>query len=204
VKTLIKICGLSDAAMVDAAIDAGADAVGFVFAESVRQVGAREAAALGARVPEEVRKVAVMLHPTDAEWLAVMEIFQPDILQTDVADFKQLDVPDDIGRWPVMREGMKYAGGDFPPVFVYEGPSSGSGETVDWRQAERLARRGDMVLAGGLSADNVAEAIRAVSPYGVDVSSGVESAPGQKDIGKIREFIETVRAVESSTQEAML
>jgi phosphoribosylanthranilate isomerase len=100
-----------------------------------------------------------------------------------------------------MREGDAASGDVCPEIFVYEGQASGSGETVNWQQAARLARRGNMVLAGGLGLDNVAEAIREVAPFGVDVSSGVESAPGKKDTHKICAFIEAVKAVSSLGEE---
>jgi len=200
-KPLVKICGLSDAASVDAAIDAGADAVGFVFAESVRRVSAKHAVRIAAHVPAHIRKVAVMLHPTAAQWQEVRSIFQPDILQTDSADFEHLEVPDGIGRWPVLRESQAHANYAWPDVFVYEGTASGTGERVDWQLAAQHARRGKMVLAGGLDSNNVAEAIRAVAPFGVDVSSGVEAAPGKKDAAKIRAFIQAAKAAGSTDEE---
>jgi phosphoribosylanthranilate isomerase len=79
---------------------------------------------------------------------------------------------------------------------LYEGAKSGQGETVDWSRAAKIAERGNMILAGGLGPDNVADAIRAVRPWGVDVSSGVESAPGQKDPRLIQAFITAARAAE--------
>jgi phosphoribosylanthranilate isomerase len=191
---LVKICGLRHIAMVNVAVEAGADAVGFVFAESVRQVTARHAAFIAANVPEQVLRVAVMLHPSAEEWDEVQAIFCPDVLQTDAADFDRLDVPDDIARWPVIREGEVTAEEELPKTFVYEGKTSGQGETVDWSTARKLAERAQLILAGGLSQDNVAEAIRQVGPYGVDVSSAVESAPGEKDPDLIRDFVQTVRA----------
>ncbi len=191
---LVKICGLKYAATVDAAVEAGADAVGFVFAKSVRQVTARHAAFIATNVPEHVLRVAVMMHPGADEWEEVQAIFCPDVLQTDAQDFLELDVPDDITRWPVVREGTVAGNGDLPNTFVYEGKTSGRGETVDWGIAASLAARKQIILAGGLSQENVAEAIRQVAPYGVDVSSAVESSPGKKDPELIRAFIDTVRA----------
>ena len=99
---MVKICGLKYAATVDAAVEAGADAVGFVFAKSVRQVTARHAAFIAANVPEHVVRVAVMMHPSADEWEEVQVIFCPDVLQTDAEDFQQLDIADDITRWPVV------------------------------------------------------------------------------------------------------
>ncbi len=190
---LVKICGLKHVATVDAAVKAGADAVGFVFAKSVRQVTARHAAFIAANVPEHVVRVAVMMHPSADEWEEVQTIFCPDVLQTDAEDFQQLDVPDDITRWPVVREGTVSENGDLPNTFVYEGKTSGQGETVDWSIAASLAARSQLILGGGLSQENVAEAIRQVGPFGVDVSSAVESSPGEKDPELIRAFIDTVR-----------
>ncbi len=190
---LVKICGLRHVASVDAAVEAGAGAVGFVFAKSVRQVTARHAAFIAANVPENVLRVAVMKHPSSDEWEEVRTIFCPDVLQTDADDFLELDVPDDIARWPVIREGANAESGDVPDTFVYEGKTSGQGETVDWGIAASLATRSKLILAGGLSRHNVAEAIRQVAPFGVDVSSAIESSPGTKDPDLIRAFIDTVR-----------
>jgi len=203
-KPLVKICGLSEVVTLRVAIDAGADAVGFVFARSVRQVTPALAAELAAEVPENVARVAVMLHPTVDEWQEVREVFQPDVLQTDLADFSYLEVPQEIVRWPVVREGAAPANDTWPELFVYEGGASGQGQTVDWQLAAQHANSGRMVLAGGLDDRNVSDAIRAVQPYGVDVSSGVEVAPGQKDVGKIRAFIEAAHAAAADFEETSI
>jgi phosphoribosylanthranilate isomerase len=99
----------------------------------------------------------------------------------------------------VYREGNKApgtveVGGRVPDTYLYEGARSGSGETVNWGTAAKVAQQGNMILAGGLSVANVAEAIETVRPFGVDVSSAVESAPGQKDSGLIRKFIRAAKA----------
>ena len=194
--TFVKICGIRDADTAAAAAAAGADAVGFVFAKSPRRVTPAEALAAAASLPPTVIKVAVMRHPSSNDWAAVRDTFKPDVLQTDTEDFDDLDVPADVTRWPVLREGGVRSGDALPDVFVYEGPASGSGQTVDWSRAAAIARQGRMILAGGLGPDNVAAAIAAVRPWGVDVSSGVESAPGQKDTELVRNFIGAVRAAE--------
>ena len=196
---LIKICGMTDIVAVEAAVEAGADAVGFVFAESVRRVSMRHAVEMSDYVPVETKRVAVMLHPTTDEWREVKDVFQPDILQTDFKDFDYLDVPERIETWPVMREGDVPE--QLPDTFVYEGKASGSGTNVDWQVAAQIARRGRMILAGGLTPENVLEAIRQVAPFGVDVSSGVESSPGKKDINRIQDFIDAVRAGDSPDEE---
>ena len=201
---LVKICGLTDLVAVTAAVDAGADAIGFVFAESPRRVSVQHAAEISVDVPSGVKRVAVMLHPSIDDWLQVKSDFEPDVLQTDLADFEYLDVPGEIEKWPVLREGAMPAGDSLPDMFVYEGTASGSGDTVDWRLAAQLAKRGRMILAGGLSIENVTAAIRQVAPFGVDVSSGVESAPGEKDTAKISAFIDAARTAGSATEEAMV
>ena len=194
--TFVKICGLRTAEHVDAAIAAGADAVGFVFARSVREITLQLAAGISSNVPSHIRRVAVMLHPTNAEWQQVLQGFSPDVLQTDAEDFAVLDVPTSIETWPVYRQGQSEP--DNEATYVYEGAKSGQGETVDWSLAATTAARGQMILAGGLAAHNIAEAIATVRPFGVDVSSAVESAPGQKDTQLINEFIRAAKAAEKN------
>ena len=189
----VKICGLSSAEHVRAAVAAGADAVGFVFADSVRKVDPAHAAAISNTVPDTIKKVAVMLHPSNKEWRDVLSAFVPDVLQTDNEDFASLEVPASVERWPVFREGQKAPGAE-AETYVFEGARSGSGESVDWTAAAKVAEQGNMILAGGLSISNVGEAIATVKPFGVDVSSAVEAAPGQKDTALIREFIKVAKA----------
>jgi phosphoribosylanthranilate isomerase len=176
--TFVKICGLRDTADVAAAVEAGANAVGFVFyAVSHR----------------DKRKWRSATCPATR---AVLEEFEADIVQTDVQDFSGLELPGHVARWPVLREGSADPGAALPEVFVYEGTNSGAGQPVDWEQASGFALRGRMILAGGLRPDNVPAAVRAVRPWGVDVSSGVERQPGRKDHDLIRQFVSAVRAVE--------
>jgi len=201
---LIKICGMTDASAVTAAVESGADAVGFVFADSVRRISVQQAAKIAAPVPQGIKRVAVMLHPSNDEWQEVRDSFRPDALQTDLADFDYLDVPEGIEKWPVLREGAVADSEHLPGMFVYEGRASGSGEAVNWKVAVQLAMRGKMILAGGLNIANVPDAIREVAPFGVDVSSGVESAPGKKDTTMIQAFIEAVRAAATAAEEAKI
>jgi phosphoribosylanthranilate isomerase len=200
VSWLVKICGMTDKQAVDTAVRAGADAVGFVFAESPRRLTPQQARSISKGISPGVLRVAVMLHPDDDAWREVLDVFQPDVLQTDAADFDYLDVPAHIRRWPVIREGDTVD--TMPTQFVYEGRTSGKGATIDWDLAARLARRGGMILAGGLDARNVGSALARVRPFGVDVSSAVESAPGQKDPQKIRDFINAVRTAQSGMGES--
>ena len=198
----VKICGIRDLAHAETAVEAGADALGFVFAESPRKISPGEASVVTQRLPRGVKRVAVMWHPSNDEWREVLETFHPDSMQTDTEDFDALHVPDTIARWPVIRQlgPDTGAGYEYPaPVsgpFVYEGADSGTGETVDWSRAAAIAERGRMILAGGLTPANVAEAIARVRPWGVDVSSGVELERGVKDSELIRQFIGAVRAAE--------
>jgi phosphoribosylanthranilate isomerase len=82
---------------------------------------------------------------------------------------------------------------------LFEGPVSGSGQTTDWQQAAELARRADVILAGGLNPSNVGDAIRRVRPFGVDVSSGVEASPGIKSIQKMEQFVAAARTAALET-----
>ncbi|HEX3137317.1 MAG TPA: N-(5'-phosphoribosyl)anthranilate isomerase, partial [Casimicrobiaceae bacterium] len=162
----VKICGLTTRDAVEAAVAAGADAVGFVFAPSKRQVTAALATQLAQGVPRRILRVAVMLHPTQSELDDVWSEFRPDVLQTDVGDLQTLRVPMGLGVMPVVRGG----GGvglkpDLQPKhsrLLFEGPVSGVGSTSDWSAAAQLARTTQLVLAGGLNATNIADAIAAV------------------------------------------
>ena len=201
----VKICGLTTPDAVAAAVAAGADAVGFVFAPSKRQVSALQATQLAQGVPRRIPRVAVMLHPTQSQLEEVWSTFRPDVLQTDVEDLQTLRVPMGLGVMPVVRNAVRLEpdpqGSAVGPTLVghprilFEGPVSGVGSTADWHTAARLARTTQLVLAGGLNATNVADAIAAVRPYGVDVSSGVEASPGVKDPVRIHEFVQRARAV---------
>jgi phosphoribosylanthranilate isomerase len=190
--TWIKICGLTSEDAVSAAVTAGADAIGFVFAPSKRQVTAQQAARIARGVPRSVLRVAVMQHPSQALVDEVCTVLEPDVLQTDASDLAGLRVPTHVQLLPVVRDGNDPMS-PLPVRVLYEGKVSGAGETANWKAARTLAESTQLVLAGGLHARNVAAAIALVKPFGVDVSSGVESAPGVKDVRKIEEFISAVR-----------
>jgi phosphoribosylanthranilate isomerase len=189
----IKICGMTSAAGVAAAAAAGADAIGFVLAPSVRRVSTRQAAQLARDVRGQLRCVAVMQHPGQAEVDAAVRELEPDLLQTELEDFAALRLPGELGRLPVVREVRAIAGG-WPSRLMFEGARSGSGAVADWSGAASIARHTQLVLAGGLHEGNVAEAIHAVRPFGVDASSGLESSPGVKSEAKIRSFVRAARA----------
>jgi phosphoribosylanthranilate isomerase len=191
----IKICGMTSASAVAAALEAGADALGFVFADSVRQLTPQAAVVLAAAARGRVRCVAVTRHPTQRSLDEILSVFKPDLLQTDAADFAALRLPAALERLPVVRSAAARA--TLPRRVLFEGPASGTGRVSDWSAAGALARRTELVLAGGLNAGNVARAIAAVQPFGVDVSTGVEERPGVKSPAAIMEFVTAARAGEA-------
>ncbi len=192
-RPFIKICGMTTPDAVNAALACEVDAIGFVFAKSVRQVTAAVACELAAPARRKVACVAVTRHPTRADVDEILRDFRPDILQTDIEDIETLGLPKELGVLPVMRPGSQAACA-LPRRVLFEGPVSGSGQTTDWDVAADLARRSEVILAGGLNPDNVAAALRRVRPFGVDVSSGVESAPGIKSVEKMDRFVAAARS----------
>jgi len=165
-----------------------------VFAESVRQLTPRSAAALARAARARVSCVAVTRRPTQRAVDEIVNTFRPDLLQTDAADFAGLRLPATLGRLPVLRAGDAVPAA-LPQRLLFEGPVSGSGSVSDWSQAATLARRIELVLAGGLNSTNVAAALDAVRPCGVDVSTGVEERTGVKSPAEIVKFVLAVRAV---------
>lgn len=186
----IKICGITSVSAIAAAVECGVDAIGFVFASSPRQLTPAQAADLSAEVPRGLLRIAVTRHPPQALVDEILERVRPDLLQTDIEDFDTLKLPEGMEVLPVMRGARD---GNVPARVLFEGETSGRGMLSDWSGAAQLARRTRLVLAGGLNPDNVADAIRHVRPFGVDVSSGVESAPGVKDARRMAQFVTAVR-----------
>jgi phosphoribosylanthranilate isomerase len=179
-------------AAVAAAVACEVDAIGFVFAPSVRRVSPLRAAELAAPARHRVACVAVMRHASRGELDDVLREFRPDILQTDIEDIEGLDLPRELAVLPVLRAGADTAC-EIPRRILFEGPVSGSGHTTDWDAAATLARRIEVILAGGLNPANVTAAIRHVRPFGVDVSSGVEDQPGIKNTQLIEQFVAAAR-----------
>ncbi|WP_411152294.1 phosphoribosylanthranilate isomerase [Streptomyces sp. A30] len=195
----VKICGLKTERDVDTAVEAGADAIGFVFSASPRRIDAATAARLCRRVPESVLTVGVFrdepLHEvrsvaTDAGIRAV-QLHGPE----DRAYYDDLA----SGGWTLIRA----AGfGDQVPRFgdmgedmlLLDAPVPGSGVTWDWSTRPPAGSEEKWLLAGGLSPDNVRDAIEAAQPWGVDVSSGVEQSRGVKDPALITAFVKAARA----------
>ena len=195
-KTLIKICGLSNQESVDVAVQSGADLIGFVFAKtSPRCISPEQASQLSQSIPEQVKTTAVMLHPSATEVQEVLDRFQPDYLQTDAKDFAYLNLPEGCRPLKVYRDLPQFNPNEIDPneLSLFEGKNSGVGELVDTDRAADVAHHAPIILAGGLNPSNVASVLQAIQPQGVDVSSGVESKPGIKDVQKIRDFINIVR-----------
>ncbi len=188
----IKICGMTTAEAVEAALAARVDAVGFVFSPSPRRLLPAAAAHLATPARSRVACIAVTQHPSQELLDEIVAVFKPDIWQSDAEDLAALNAPHDLAVLPVLRAGRAKPE-RLPARVLYEGPRSGTGVACDWTGAIAIARRTELVLAGGLSAATVAAAIETVEPFGVDVSSGVEESPGIKSPEKILQFAEAAR-----------
>lgn len=190
----VKVCGITDQFSARVAERAGADAIGFVFAESARRVSPESAARISSTLAATTLKVAVFLRPSQREVDQVLSIFQPDIVQADAG--ASLILPSGVGLLPVVRDnGAPLDSAAWRPdsMVLYEGAVSGVGVRADWDLASGLAEDVRLVLAGGLNPENVGEAIRTVRPFGVDVSSGVEASRGIKDPDLISAFVAAAR-----------
>ena len=208
---IVKICGLSTSGALDVALDAGADMVGFVFfAPSPRHLAFDTARTLGERVRARAQKVALTVDADDALLEAIVESLAPDLLQLHgrepparVAALKRR-----FGL-PVMKAIAVAATADLAAAAAYAGVADrllfdarapreatrpgGLGRPFDWNLLENLQAGGQFMLSGGLDAGNVGEALRITRAPAVDVSSGVERAPGEKDVDKIRAFVRAAR-----------
>ncbi len=199
----IKICGITTPEGLEAAADAGADAIGLVFAESVRRLDLARARELARLAPAGLGVIAVFRHPRAQEVHRVVQEVAVTAVQTDAEDYESIaGALGGAAFRPVYRDGPLLAqqvavGGRLGlnrSMVLVEGPRSGSGVMPDWRRIAAAAGGLRVALAGGLTAANVADAIAAISPAGVDVSSGVESAPGVKDPARIRAFVSAARS----------
>lgn len=193
----VKVCGMTDTRAVEAALVAGADAIGFVFASSPRKVTPEQAVELARPARGHALCVAVTQHPSPELLELIFEIFQPDVLQTDSRDLANIRLPQGVDAWPVLRGWRRQE--DAVALrpdqrLLFEGPRSGSGQVADWSAARKISGQCQLILAGGLSPENVEQAILDVRPFGVDVSSGVEEAPGRKAPRLIEWFVARARA----------
>ncbi len=198
--TRIKVCGITSVADALLAVETGADAIGLIFwPRSARAVDVAQAQAIARELPPLVAVMGVFVDETpdrvrsvaDAVGLSGVQLHG----EEQVADWASFPRPVlkamtvagyDASPWRTARAGILVDTHD--PVTV-----GGTGRTVDWAQAARIAQTRPLVLAGGLTPDNVAEAVAQVRPWGVDVASGVEQAPGIKDPVKVRAFVQAVR-----------
>ena len=200
-KTLIKICGIRRADDLECAIEHGADFIGFVFVKSSpRYIDAKSVASLVCSIPDKIKTVAVMQHATQSSLDSILKDFRPSYIQTDADDFASLNLPTDIKKIKVYREEQNF---DFSIVddkslALLEGPVSGSGELVNRDFLRKACEKKRLMVAGGLSPDNIQNILEEVNPYGVDVSSGVESERGNKSKEKIIQFNKIVRKFDES------
>jgi phosphoribosylanthranilate isomerase len=209
---VIKICGLRTPEALDVALHAGADMVGFVFfPPSPRHLDFATARSLGDRVKGRARKVALSVDASDADLAAAAEALAPDLLQLHgketpkrVLEVKArfalpvmkaiaVETRDDLAIVPDYAEVSDFLLFDARAPREATRPG-GLGKAFDWRLLQNLDPRVPFMLSGGLDPGNVAEAVSVTRPGGVDVSSGVERAPGEKDPEKIRAFIRAARA----------
>ena len=191
--TKVKICGLSTKGAVEAAVSAGADYIGFVFAPSKRQVTLEEAAELAELIPVDVKKVGVFVSPSLAELLEAVDKVGLDFVQVhgQVVDKLFENLP--CGSIQAVQvDGDGHVPNSQADYLLFDAPVAGSGQTFDWGRLDTTELAQPFFIAGGLNEDNVEEAIQHFTPYAVDVSSGVETN-GQKDHEKIRRFIERVK-----------
>ena len=208
---IVKICGLSTPEALDVALEAGADMVGFVFfPPSPRHIGLEAAKLLGARVGSRALKVALTVDATNDILRDIVAALKPDLLQ-----LHGRETPERVGAirsrcgLPVMKAIPVALRTDLSPVRHYahfadrllfdaRAPREatrpgGLGRPFDWHLLENLDPGVPFMLSGGLDTGNVAEALRITRAPGVDVSSGVERAPGRKDPDKIRAFVRAAR-----------
>ena len=196
-KTLIKICGLNNETSVVTAAHNGADMLGFVFApSSPRYITPKQAKNFRQLIPEGIQTVGVMLHPTQSEVESVLDQVKLDYIQTDAEDFELLDLKGHSKPLKVYRDKNSLNVNDIDdnPFALFEGPVSGVGSLVNMLRAKEACENKQIILAGGLSAENLKQVLEQTGPVGVDVSSGVEIDRGVKNEQKIIEFIRIVRA----------
>ena len=211
----VKICGLSEPGGLAAAIEAGAQMVGFVFFEkSPRHISLQTAQKLGSLVPPHVAKVALIVDASDDEISGIIDALKPDYLQAHgnetperIAQIKKI-----FGKKLIKAIGVA-DGSDIKrardyidicdlilldakaPKDLVDALPGGNGITFDWTLLTGHKPKAEFMLSGGLNADNLETAIKLTKPQWVDVSSGVETAPGKKSEDLIRQFIKTAKSV---------
>jgi phosphoribosylanthranilate isomerase len=201
----IKICGVTSEADALLAVGMGADAVGFVFAPSPRQMAAAAVADIVKRLPHETVTVGVFRDEAPGRVVEIANRIGLDAVQlhgTESADetrFVSERVGCAIKAFPAGHRNIARFDDYGARFLLVDGASPGSGEPFDWRLAEGVVDPSRLIVSGGLGADNVGAAIAHLHPWGVDVSSGVEASPGIKDPTKLRDFVAAARAAASTT-----
>jgi phosphoribosylanthranilate isomerase len=214
----VKICGLNTPEAIDTALESGADLVGFVFfPPSPRNLGLEAARALGEQVQGRAGKVALTVDATDDTLRDIVAAMKPDMLQLHGKETpERVAVVRSHFGLPVMKALSIAQRRDLSPIRLYAQVADrllfdarppkkatrpgGLGRRFDWTLLAGIKPGVPFMLSGGLDAGNVAEALRITRAPGVDVSSGVENAPGHKDPAKIREFVRVARAGEEPLQ----
>ncbi|WP_141453312.1 phosphoribosylanthranilate isomerase [Pseudoxanthomonas sp. z9] len=211
--TRIKFCGLTRAEDVRTAVELGVDYVGLVFApRSPRRLLIGQARMLRDLVPEEIAVVALMMDNSADDVEGVIEHVRPDLLQFHGGEEDAFCAGFAV---PFLKAIAMGGAGEsafsaiarYPSAhgFLFDGHAAGeqggSGKRFDWKQMPQATER-PYLLAGGLSVDNVAVAVRTAHPWGVDISSGIESAPGVKDAEKMRQFVDAVRYADQRAQQS--
>jgi len=201
----VKICGITNAADALAAVEAGANLLGFNFyAKSPRHINEAEAAKIRPQLPKKVEAVGIFVNAPAADVAALCKSLRLDAAQLHGDELPETvaEVSRSVPVWKAFRVEPDFplkTLDEFPEAFAFlfdaahTGQYGGTGRTTDWDVARRAAVSRRIILAGGLTVENVAAAVRIVRPYAVDVASGVESKPGKKDHGRMREFIQEVR-----------
>ncbi|MBD8025540.1 phosphoribosylanthranilate isomerase [Ureibacillus sp. Re31] len=195
----VKICGLKEEEHVRAAVEAGATWIGFMFAQSKRQISFERASKLAQIIPEHVKKVGVFVNPTEQQVREAVELVGLDYVQYHGSEetqfIKKLGYPS-IKAFSIQSvDDVKRASQYEVDYYLFDAPGTnfagGSGHVFDWTLLDQLSiPKSKVILAGGLNSENVCLAIAQINPFGVDVSSGVESN-GTKDSQLIKQFIET-------------
>ncbi len=197
---LVKICGITSEADALLAVGLGADAIGFVFAPSPRQVAPQAVRRIIERVPPEILTVGVFRNEARTRVVDIVNgiglrgaQLHGDETAEDTTWVSQR-VPFTIKAFPVGHRNIARIDDFGVETILVDALSPGSGEVFDWRLAEGVVDPARLIVSGGLHADNVADAIAHLHPFGVDVSTGVESEPGRKDPRKVRAFVMAARA----------
>ncbi len=196
----VKICGITSPADALAAIDAGANLLGFNFyKKSTRYITEADAAKIRRRIPARVQTVGIFVNAPPADVAELCRSLKLDLAQLH-GDESPQTVAEVARTLPVIKafrvepEFPLSTLDEYPEAFAYLF-DGGTGRTTEWDVARRAALTRRIILAGGLKVGNVGEAVRIVRPYAVDVASGVESKPGKKDHARMRDFVQAVRRV---------